>query len=402
MKTKHRWAACALALLLAAGAAGAARGETAVPGIEGVYRYAIQDNEAMAFLKRMGVGWNLGNTFDAVRDGGGGDEMTIESYWCGTLTTEDMIEAVHAAGFRTLRIPASWHNHVDADFNITKAWLDRVQQVVDWAITRDMTVILNTHHDVYPEYCYPSEAHYETSERYLRRVWTQLCERFAGYDDHLIFESMNEPRQKDTDWEWWLDVNNPACLEAADCINRLNQVFVDTVRASGGNNASRYLMVPGYDASADGALTERFQLPRDSADNRIIVSVHAYTPYSFALQDGGTDAFSLDPGAQTGEIGTFMNDLYKKYISNGIPVVIGEYGARDKGGNTQSRADFAAWYVANASARNIPCCWWDNNAFTGNGERFGLLRRSDCAWPYPEIVASIMRYAGYDTIPDAP
>ena len=383
---------CALALLaLPALAEG---GDVTVPTLENPYVCEIPDNEAMAFLRQMGVGWNLGNTFDAFRDGGGGNEMTIESYWCGVYTTEAMIEALRAAGFSTLRVPVSWHNHVDADFNISQPWLDRVQEVVDWAIARDMTVILNTHHDEGVDYFYPSEACWETSERYIRRIWEQLSERFGDYGDKLVFESMNEPRQKGTDWEWWLDENNPDCREAVDCINRLNQVFVDTVRAAGGNNTARYLMVPGYDAAPRGALSDLFVLPEDPADNRIIVSVHAYTPYSFALEAGGTDAFTTVAGAQTSEIGTFMNDLHRKFISQGIPVVIGEFGARDKGGNTQARVDYAAYYTFAAKARGIPCCWWDNNAFRGDGELFGLLDRGQCAWAYPQIVEALVKYGG--------
>ena len=385
-----------LALLMSIVTLGATAegGEITVPVLENPPAFEIPDNAAMAFLRRMGVGWNLGNTFDAWRDGGG-DEMSIEAYWCGVYTTEAMIEAVHAAGFSTIRVPVSWHNHVDADFTLSAPWLDRVQQVVDWAVARDMTVILNIHHDESPDFFYPSEACYAMSERYVRRVWEQLAGRFRDYGEQLVFESLNEPRQKGTDWEWWLDENNPDCREAADCINRLNQLFVDTVRASGGENAHRYLMVPGYDAAPHGALSELFVLPTDAADNRIIVSVHAYTPYSFALQDeGGTDSFTLATGAQTGEIGTFMNDLYHRYIANGIPVVIGEFGARDKNGNTQSRVDYAAWYAFSAKARGIPCCWWDNNVFTGSGERFGLLDRASCTWPCPQIVEALVKYAG--------
>lgn len=378
----------ALILLFALGAC-AEGGDITVPEIES-YVCELPDNEAMAFLRRMGVGWNLGNTFDAWRDGPG-NEMDIEKYWCGVLTTEAMLDALVEAGFSTLRIPVSWHNHVDADFTISQPWLERVRQVADWALERGMTVIVNIHHDESPDFFYPSDACYATSERYLRRIWAQLAERFADCGEKVIFESMNEPRQKGTDWEWWLDEDNPDCREAAECINKLNQVFVDTVRAAGGNNADRYLMVPGYDASPNGALSDLFTLPEDTADNRIIVSVHAYTPYSFALQDGGEDAFSLVAGPQTTEIATFMNNLYKKYVSNGIPVVIGEFGARDKD-NTQARVDYAAWYAAAAHSRGMPVCWWDNNAFTGSGERFGLLRRADCTWPYPGIVEALIRY----------
>lgn len=385
MRQQYKCFLCALALLLAAGGAQA---DFSV-GAFTIGRQAVPDNEAMAFLTRMGAGWNLGNTFDAFRDTPG-DEMSIERYWCGAITTEAMIEAVHDAGFSTLRLPVSWHNHVDADYTISEKWLDRVQEVADWALARGMTVILNTHHDMREDFCYPTEALYDQSERYITRIWAQLSEHFIDYDDRLVFESMNEPRLAGTDHEWWLDPNSAECMEAVDCINRLNQAFVDTVRASGGKNAERYLMVPAYDAAPGNALSDSFILPTDSADNRIIVSVHAYTPYSFALQDGGTDTFELVAGPQTAEIGTFMKGLYDKFIANGIPVVIGEFGARDKDGNTQARVNFAAYYTAMASARNIPCCWWDNNVFDGSGERFGLLRRFDCKWPWPELAQAVV------------
>ncbi len=387
---------CALALLLMAIPALADEGgDIAVPVLDNSPAFEIPDNEALAFIREMGVGWNLGNTLDATRDGGG-DEMNIEGYWCGVKTTEAMIEAVRAAGFSTIRVPVSWHNHVDADFNISRPWLDRVQEIVDWAIARDMHVILNIHHDESPDFFYPSEACYETSERYIRRIWEQLAERFGGYDEKLIFEAMNEPRQKGTDWEWWLDEDNADCREAADCINRLNQVFVDTVRATGGNNATRYLMIPGYDAAPRGALSELYALPKDAADNRLIVSVHAYTPYHFALEESGTDAFELGANPQTTEIGTFMNDLYEKFVAQGIPVLIGEFGARDRGGNTQARTDYAAWYTFAARSRGISCCWWDNNFFAGKGERFGLLDRAKCEWRYPTIVEALVKYGGTD------
>jgi len=377
-------------------------GNIVIPQIS-IYRFDVPQSEALAFTQGLKIGWNLGNTFDATHDGYVRDEMSIESMWVGVKTTEAMIEAVRAAGFNTLRIPVSWHNHVSGDdFIISEAWLARVQEVVDWAIERDMYVILNTHHDVYPQYYYPSNEHYATAEKYITSIWTQLCARFADYDEHLIFESMNEPRMKDTSIEWWFDAPDPKGLEGAECVNRLNQAFVDTVRASGGKNAGRYLMVPGYCAAPGFACADYFRLPKDSAVDRLIVSVHAYTPYSFALEEGGTDKFNPVGAASIREIATFMNDLYKKFIQNGIPVVIGEFGARDKGGNLQSRVDFAAYYTASASARGIPCCWWDNHAFRGNGELFGLLNRRTLEWEHPQIVEALMQYAGLESIPVRP
>jgi len=380
-----------------------ARGEEAtIPNIKSIYRQEIPDNEAMAFVKDMKIGWNLGNTFDAIDDYNRRDDLRIESSWVGVKTTEEMIEAVHQAGYNTLRLPVSWHNHVDENFTINTPWLDRVQEVVDWAVARDMYVILNTHHDVYPKYYFPDEKNYATSEKYITTIWTQLAERFKDYDQHLIFESMNEPRPKGTSQEWWFNQNDPYCVEIAGCINRLNQAFVDTVRASGGQNADRYLMVPPYCANPDAACnTKYFQLPKDTADNKLIVSVHAYTPYSFALEMPGVDSFDpVKNAGQLSEIITFVNKLYKTYVANGIPVVLGEFGAMEKNGNLQDRTTFYAYYVATASSRNIPCVVWDNHVFKGNGERFGLLDRKNCTWPNQILVDAMMQYAGYDALPE--
>lgn len=375
-------------------------GDIVIPNISYIKQYEIPDNEAMAFVKQMGVGWNLGNTFDATDDNWGAkDELMMEKAWVGVLTTREMIQKVHAAGFNTLRLPVSWHNHVNAEtFEISEKWLARVKEVVDYAIEDGMYVILNTHHDVDSKFYYPSSEHYAVSEKYVKAIWTQLSECFREYGDRLIFESLNEPRLKGHEYEWWLNPESKDCVDAADCINRLNQLFVDTVRASGGNNIERYLMVPGYAASADGALSDLFKLPADAADNRMIVSVHAYTPYAFALQDGGEDTFELTNPGQTGEIIRFVSNLYKKFVVNGIPVVIGEYGARAKGDNLKSRVNYAAFYSCVASSRNIPSVWWDNHAFKGNGELFGIFDRRACEFRYPEIAEAITKYGGYDKI----
>ena len=363
-----------------------------VPELNAFGPFDIPDNEAMVFLDNMGVGWNLGNTFDAYQDPYYGNEMQLEKYWNGCMTTPEMFDELKNAGFRTVRIPVSWHNHVDQDFKISANWLNRVKVVVDYAYSRGLYVILNTHHDVNTQFYYPLEKYSEISQRYIKEIWTQLADKFADYDEHLIFESMNEPRLKDTNYEWWIDQNSAQCREAIECINQLNQLFVNTVRASGGQNASRYLMVPGYCASVDGATNKYFRLPTDQADNKIIVSVHAYTPYSFALESPGTVVFDLGNMSQKAEISNFMNTLYKTYIQNGIPLVIGEFGARNKNNNLQSRVNFTAFYTVASRSRNIPCIWWDNGAFTGNGELFGILDRRQAAFTYPDIMNALITY----------
>ena len=304
--------------------------EVQLPELTNLKSFSPPESAALSFVRNLGAGWNLGNTFDAYNDSLIGNELTLERYWCGVKTTREMIAAVRAAGFRSIRIPTSWHNHVDADFHISEAWMDRVQEVVDWCMEEGFYVILNTHHDVGVQYYYPDSAHAETSEKYLVSVWSQIAERFRDYDEHLILESFNEPRLKDTDVEWWLNPIDARCVDSAKEISRLNQVFVETVRAAGGRNADRYLMLPGYDASADGALSPYYVLPEDSVPDHLIVSVHAYTPYDFALNLKGTSSFSASRRQDQNAVTSFMDKLYRHFVAKGVPVVIGEYGALNK------------------------------------------------------------------------
>ncbi|MDF2590037.1 MAG: Cellulase [Anaerocolumna sp.] len=360
---------------------------------------SVPDTEAFQFVKDMKIGWNLGNTFDAFTDGNTvANELSYETIWCGVATSQPIIDTLYDAGFNSIRIPVSWHNHVSGDdFTISEAWLNRVQEVVDYAYNKGMYVILNTHHDNNVDFYYPTSEYIEGSKRYIQSIWSQLASRFADYNDHLIFESMNEPRMVGSNFEWWLDPNDDSCKDAVQSINLLNQLFVDTVRNGEGNNNNRYLMIPGYDASAQGALDAGYALPKDLTKDKLIVSVHAYTPYNFALQgpteSGNVSEFHADSKDSVKDIDSFMDQLYTKFISNGIPVVIGEFGARDKDGNTQDRIDYATYYIAAARARGMSCFWWDNNAFTGTGENFGLLDRKLVMWRYKDIVQGLMKYA---------
>lgn len=379
-------------------------------------KYDIPDTEDFQFVKDMKIGFSLGNTFDAFVDGSSlKDDMDTETAWQSNVTVEQNIKDFHAAGFETVRIPVSWHNHfTDDDYTINEKWMARVHEVVDWAINDGMYVIINIHHDNHEaaNAFYPDSEHLEQSKHYIERIWTQLSEEFKDYDDKLIFEAMNEPRLVDTEYEWWLKNSADECKDAVKCINVLNQTFVDTVRATGGNNATRYLMCPGYDASADGALNSGFVLPEDPTNeaessgtpegndvgNRLLVSVHAYTPYDFALDINGTSHFDASKKNCTADIDTFMDKLYTKFIAQGVPVVIGEFGALAKKNikkedNVQERVDYSAYYIAAARARGMTCLWWDNNSFSGKGENFGLYYRTGCYFVYQDIVDALMKYA---------
>ncbi len=380
------WLLCCIAL----GAGLASAEGIAIPEIA-VAPSDIPDNEAIAFLRSLGLGWDLGNTFDAYSDRPVMNDMTIEKSWVGTYVTRELLQAVKDAGFGFIRIPVSWHNHLGANYTIKEPWLNRVQEVVDWSLDVGLAVILNTHHDVGDTYYYPDSAHMETSTRFITRIWEQLAERFRDYDSRLIFESMNEPRLVGTGHEWWLEATNAQCMDAAASINSLNQTFVDTVRAAGGNNADRYLMVPGYAANPDYTAPRYFTLPNDTADNRLIVSTHAYVPYSFALDTKGTDQFSWNNRSNRNDITKPFKSLYSTFIAKGIPVVMGECGCLSKN-NLQMRVEWSAAYAATAAAYGIPIAWWDNGAFTGSGENFGLFNRETAELVYPEIVEALLKY----------
>lgn len=335
-------------------------------------------------------GVNIGDALDAFDSKNTSDELDCESAWTGFKISEQYIKAICDTGFNTVRLPVSWHNHLtDANYTISERWLDRVEEVVRLIIESGMYVILNIHHDNNINFLYPSSEKLKQSVSFVCSIWKQLAERFKHYDEHLIFNSMNEPRLVGHECEWNVNLDNPDVREAIDCINIINQEFVNTVRLCGGYNKTRYLLCPGYDASAEGLLNEFFEIPRDTK-NRVLLSVHAYVPFHFALDENGVSEWSSANSEDIRNTIGFMDRLYDKYISKGIPVIIDEFGARNKNGNTASRIDFAACYTAAARERGMTCLWWDNGRFKENEELFGLFDRSKNEWVYPEIVRALI------------
>lgn len=336
---------------------------------------------AMDVVSEMKIGWNLGNTMDSLNSNLV-KKMPPENWetaWGNPVTSKELIDAVMAKGFNVIRIPVSWNDHilVAENWKIEESWLDRVQEIVDYAYDNGAYVILNTHHESWYETYYDKE---ERSAEILTAVWSQIAERFQDYNEHLIFEGLNEPRKIGTDVEW-----NGGDQEGWDVVNDLNRVFVKTIRESGGNNPYRILMIPAYGANGWEGI-KHLEIPDD---NKIIVSVHAYEPYDFALNVQGRGTWDQD----TTNIDTIINSLDTLFISKGIPVVIGEFGAMYKNveGNEEERAAWAEYYVSKAAEKGIPCVWWDNGAFEGNGELFGLIDRKTCEWKYPLVVEGLMK-----------
>lgn len=336
----------------------------------------IPDNEAFEYISGMGAGINLGNAFDASDCTWLTDEMAYESAWCRARTTYAYIDSLCNEGFNVIRIPVSWHNHVDADYNISQPWLDRVTEIVDYCLSKDMYVIINVHHDIDTNYFYPDSAHLDNTLKYTETVWKQLAEHFKDRSDRLIFECINEPRLKGTDNEWWFASVNSTVQDAFDTMEKANQTFVDTVRATGGNNADRYLMVCGYCDMNNSMVLDSFEFPEDSAENKLIFTVHVYLPYPFVGEVPGTASFGA---AQERENKTVFSSLYDKFVARGIPVIIGEYGCIDKN-NDEDRLAYYEFMGECSALYSIPLIVWDNNEFNNTdaavAETFGLFDRA--------------------------
>ncbi|WP_294428918.1 glycoside hydrolase family 5 protein [uncultured Treponema sp.] len=359
---------------------------------------SVQFNECTAqeLADRMKCGWNLGNTLDANGCAGLDSELS----WGQPHTTKEMIDAIAAAGFKTIRIPCSWANHfVDSNYTIDSAWMKRVKQIVDWAIEDGLYVILNDHHDNYERenlipHCkgyYPSSLNYNESMLFVKNVWAQIALAFnKGYDEHLIFEVLNEPRLRGHSHEWWYNQGCTVCKDGATNLNKLNQLAVNTIRASGKNNANRFIMVTGLAASINSyQADESWKLPNDSAEGKLMVSVHLYTPYTFAMENPGATVFEEKHAAELEYNFTWLNE---HFVSKGIPVIIGEYGATNKN-NLDERVKWFSYFVGESHKYGMVTCLWDNgdpkadNTFE---EKFGFFNRKNLNWYFPEIIDTIV------------
>ena len=359
---------------------------------------AISEKSAVEIVKDMSslAGWNLGNTMDAFANGTSG--LATETCWGQPKATQAMFKFLAKSGVKTVRIPTSWHNHfVDEKYTVDPAWMSRVQEIVDWAIGEGLYVILNIHHDnaenanvKYNGGYYPAEESKEESLKFLLSVWTQICINFNNaYDEHLIFETLNEPRLRNTDKEWWLDESDPKCTTALNIIMEYNQEILNVIRKSGGNNSKRLVMVPSYVASPDAALVKAFHLPKDISgnENRLALSVHMYSPYEFAMQDPGTKVFT---DAHKKQLADTFSRLNEKFIKAGCPVIIGECGATNKN-NPLDRKNWFGYFFTEARKLGIAAILWDNGQWEVNEngpyeEHFGYFDRKGLKWYFPELI----------------
>ena len=337
------------------------------------YSYPTQMRGLTAFqlVSDMGAGWNLGNSLES---------SDSETNWGNPKTTKSMIDAIAAKGFTTLRVPVRWDDHYSdsSKYIISAEYMDRVETVVNYGLANGMYVILNVHHnDLQAAVSSSTSAQNKISEE-LAAIWKQIGTRFKNYGDKLIFEVNNEPRCGE-DW-----TGNASYYK---CVNANNEAARAAIRATGGNNAKRLIMLPTYCASGDAAKAEAWS--NTSGDSMIAASIHAYLPFDFAFSgDGHKDWQASD----LTELSGFFTRMYNTFISKGVPVVIGEFGATNKS-NTAYREKYAGIYASLArqfAAQDIPCVWWDNNCFGTGSENFGIFNRGSRSFTYGGIADALV------------
>ncbi len=281
----------------------------------------------MEIVKDMGMGINLGNTLEACGTWINNSSVTnYETAWGSPVITEDMIKGYREAGYGVLRVPVAWSNMMAEDYTIHPDYMARVEEIVGWALDADLYVILNIHYDSGWWTEFPTNKG-KCMEKYTR-VWEQIAEAFEEYDEHLMFESLNEEGGWDSLWNRYSG-STDGKAESFGLLNEINQKFVDIVRESGGNNEERHLLIAGYNTDVVLTCDAMFQMPDDPAD-RCAVSVHYYTPATFCIltedADWGKARTEWGNEKDIAELNKYMDMLKTNFVDQGIPVIIGEYG----------------------------------------------------------------------------
>jgi endoglucanase len=342
-------------------------------------------------LAKLRLGWNLGNSLE-VPDG--------ETAWGNPRATPELFSAVAKAGFGLVRVPITWTPHTGPGpaYVISSSWFERVDEVVGYARAAGLYCVINLHHDGADgfkgaQWLTLKDASGQTTEendaavraRFVA-VWTQIATHFSGYGEELLFESMNEVHD---------GYGKPDPRHFA-FINDLNQQFVSLVRASGGNNAKRHLIVPGYNTNIDQTI-EGFKLPADPVASRLILSVHYYDPYLFALQGKTHTWGNASPGrdnwGQEDFVASQFDKLKSSFIDRGVPVLVGEYGAAHQAGFDDYRRYYVEYVTKAAVDRGMLPVFWDNGASGSGGEKFGLLDRRTGRPMYPDLMEAMRRAA---------
>jgi len=338
--------------------------------VSAAYSADMRDITTMQLVKDMGLGINLGNTFESTGDWIGGTTVNdYETAWGSPTVTKAMIDGYAAAGFKTVRIPVAWSNlmtgkQAGGTYTISPALLNRVEEVVNWVLENNMYAIINIHWDGGWWENFPTDSA-ECMSRYTI-MWTQISGKFKNHSDYLVFESLNEEGVWDDVWYIWRNGDDMAAkARAYGILNVINQTFTNLIRASGGNNANRHLLIAGYATNIDRTVDDMFQMPNDP-QSRQAVSVHYYDPFGFthAPLDNSWSSWAplrLEWGTEQdiSQLNTEMDKLKTRFVNNGIPVIIGEYGVAEHGRPEGEIRKYTLAIAAAAYERNMCPVLWD-------------------------------------------
>ena len=358
---------------------------------------------AASAAKNMGVGWNLGNTLESnsgdvqnmwIEAGTNRTPSAYENAWGQTDATRALFHMFKEAGFGAIRVPVTWYPHMGTlsltgtfwdkstwtGYDVDPVWMARVKEVVGYVLDEGMYCILNVHHDTGTATTAwlraDGQVYAAVKDRYVS-LWTQIATEFRDYGEKLVFESFNEMLDATNTWNY--------VSAAADAvINQYNADFVATVRATGGNNESRNLILNTYSASPDIRVLQDFQLPGDVKEGHLMAEVHSYAPYHFAFK---TDhpKYEFD-GDCDREVRSIIDGVGQYLVARGIPCVLGEFGA-DTGDQARAETELAkqaACYVSQAAKYNIPCFYW-------MGLSDGKEDRAAPRWTKPALKDAILK-----------
>ena len=350
-------------------------GTPATPG-------TMRSMTSLQLSQEMSPGWNLGNSLEAL----GG-----ETNWGNPVVTQALLNAVKAAGFNSVRIPLSWKQYADSNDNIRADWMARVTEVVNYARNAGLYAVINIHWD--GGWMQPNFATQASANARITKFWTQIANHFKHYDDRLLFAALNEVMVDG-------DYNRPP-NEYYTVHNGFNQTFVNAVRATGGNNAVRHLVVQGYNTNVDHTY-DFFRAPTDSAANRLMLEVHYYDPFNFTINtdndniwqwgDIATSATNTEAWANEGYVDAQFNKLKQRFTDGmGLPILVGEYAAalRLNVDSAQRYRTYWDQYITRAArSRGFVPMYWDNGYL--NDHQMGLFNRATGAQGHPSLISTIV------------
>lgn len=387
---------CAIGCFTACGSDDKQKDETPTEDITAGAKY--KELNAIEFTEVMGNGINLGNTLEAYGHASYGTSSATSVYetaWGMPVTTKEMIQGMKDAGFDSIRVPVAWTNMMNyesGDYTINEAYINRVGEIIEWAIEADMVVVVNDHWDGgwWAMFGSADQATRDKAMELYTSMWTQLAEAYKEYDYHLVFESGNEELGSRLNDEWNGEVGVLTEDECYETTNTINQKFVDIIRASSDYNKDRFLLIAGYNTNIANTCDDRYKMPTDTVDGKLMVSVHYYDPSAYCIESG-ISSWGTKTDVQT------MNDTLAtltKFTDAGYGVIIGEYGVLIEG-QTELKANTIEYYtnfLANCDYYGYcPILWDCNNQYN----------RNECKMQYEEV-AKLYLANGYNTTETLP